>query len=298
MWLIVAILGYLMLAVVNILDKGIVTERVRPLVFVFYAGIFSLPLFLILPWTGFIFSLPDLGIALFSGFMFLAALLAMYHGFQKTEISHSAPLVGASTALCVLILSRFFLGEVLTAVQFIAIALIIVGSVLISFQKTKKTSGFSRALLFALLSGLLFAFSHISAKYTYDHYHFWTGTVWTKGIMGVYALLLLLVPSVRKSVFKKSSKKVSHTHSSLVVVIANRILSILGTGLTQYAVALGSVSVVNALQGVQYAVLVILVLILTRFFPKVFREFYTRSEVILELIAVVVVAIGLVLLVK
>jgi drug/metabolite transporter (DMT)-like permease len=229
--------------------------------------------------------------------MFLVALLAMYHGFQKTEVSHSGPLVGVSTTLFVVFLSRLFLNEVLTLWQMIGIAIIVIGCILISFQKTKKTSGFSRALFWALLSGLLFALSHVSAKYIYTQYDFWTGTVWTKGVMGMYGLALLLLPSVRQEIFKKTTKKIPHSKVSLLPIIANRTFSIVGTGLTQYATALGSVSIVNALQGVQYAVLIILVLFLTRYHPKIFKEFYTRGEIIIEILAVVIVAFGLILLV-
>ena len=299
MYLLFAILGYVALAIVNILDKYLVSasKKTSLLVFVFYAGIFCLPLFLLVPWVGLPHSTTDLLLGSFSGFMFLAALLVMYFGFQKTEVSHSGPLVGVSTTLFVVLLSRLFLGEILTSLELIGIFIIVIGCVLFSFQKTKKMSGFSRALCWAILSGLLFACSHVSAKYMYIEYDFWTGTVWTKGIMGIFGVILLIVPSVRRELFKKQVKNSSFSRSTILPVLTNRIFSIVGTGLTQYAIALGSVSIVNALQGVQYAILIVLILFLTRYHPKVFKEFYTKSELILEVVAVIIVAGGLALLV-
>jgi drug/metabolite transporter (DMT)-like permease len=292
MFLLLAIIGYIALAIVNIIDKYLVDGKTSLLVFVFYAGIFTLPLFLLIPWIEFPHSLTDYALGFFSGAMFLAALLAMYYGFQKTEVSHSGPLVGVATTLSVLLLSYFFLGERVGEAQLIGIIIIIIGSILISFQKTKETSGMPRAIAWALLAGLLFALSHVSAKYMYVRYDFWSAAVWTKGVMGIYALFLLMIPSVHREIFaRKERKALSPKSFSLVVV--NRVLSVAGTGLTQYAIALGSVSIVNALQGVQYAVLVVVVICLTRYHSKVFKEFYTRNEIVLQVCAVAVVAGGL-----
>ena len=69
-----------------------------------------------------------------------------------------------------------------------------------------------------------------------------------------------------------------------------------GVVLAQYAISLGSVSVVNALNGFQYALVIVFVAILSKWRPKIFREEYTRGEIFSEILAVVLIAVGLALL--
>jgi len=63
--------------------------------------------------------------------------------------------------------------------------------------------------------------------------------------------------------------------------------------LIQYATALGSVTIVNALSGVQFAFLIVVIALLTKYDPKLSKEKFARGELRNELLAVLVIAIGL-----
>ena len=65
----------------------------------------------------------------------------------------------------------------------------------------------------------------------------------------------------------------------------------------QYAAAVGSVTLVNALNGLEFAILIILVFLLSKFWPKKFQENYSTLVIIQESVAVIVIGIGLFLLV-
>lgn len=295
-WFTFALLGYFLLAIVGILDKFILEKRVKePAVFVFYSTIFVLPVFLLLPFGVQFLRGVDWLWALTGGVFFALALYAMYAGFKESEVSHAGPLVGAATPFFVVILGLLFLGENLTARQFIATGLLILGSLVISFEKSRAHDGWHRGMLWGVLAGLLFAVSHVASKYVYDRYGFYSGFVWTRGFLGACALPLLAVYGVRANLFAVRVR--GRLKKQTAVVALDKILGVAGVVLVQYAIAIGSVSLVNALNGVQYGLLVLMIMFLSRFWPRFFRELYAKREAAQELLAVAIIAAGLFLLI-
>ncbi len=307
MWLILSVVGYTLLALAAIIDKYLLSSaKVQPALYTFYSTIFVLPLLLLVPFGVNFLNTPfDWLITVISGVSFALALWVMFLGFEKSEISHIGPLVGAVTPLFVLMFSYLFLAEVLTSRQLIASGFLVFGSLLVSFEKSKQHSGWHTGMIWGVMAGILFAISHVSAKFIYTNYDFFSGFVWTRVTTGLVGLLLLAHPVVFRSLFKNTIfDKVKNKFSSantkkdnIILVIVNKVLSSVGVIVVQYAVAIGSVSLVNALNGLEYAILIILVLLLSKFWPKKFKEDYTTGELVLEFSAVVVITVGLILLV-
>jgi drug/metabolite transporter (DMT)-like permease len=308
MWLAIALGGYLILAAVNITDKFILEKKIKnPAVFVFYSSAILLPIFLLIPFgVVFLNSLLDWTIAILSGLMFFLALWAMFICFQKSEVSHAGPLVGAVTPVFVLMLSVYFLGDSFDLKTLLAIACLVGGLLLIAREKSKKHDGWHMGIAWGVLAGFLFAVSHVSAKYIYDDYGFFSGLVWTRGAIALFGLLLLFSFSIRRELlsfaknihgFFKQAKSASAEKSGQSIIILNRIGALVGVFLIQWAIALGDVTIVNAIAGFQYAVLILAVFFLTKFVPKFFREEITSREIVFQLIAVLIIAVGLALLV-
>ena len=307
MWLVFSLIGYALLATAAIIDKFLLSSvKIQPILYTFYSTIFVLPLLLLVPFGVKFLQTPfDWMVALLSGLAFSFALWAMFLGFEKSEISHVGPLVGAATPLFVLLFSWLFLSELLTIRQLIAAGLLIGGSLLVSFEKSKRHAGWHLGMLWGVVAGMLYAISHVSAKYIYTNYDFFSGFVWTRVTTGLLGLILLSHPVVYCSLFKNTIldkvknkfSSVTSKKSSIILVVINKVLSSVGVVAVQYAVAIGSVSLVNALNGLEYAFLIILVLLFSRFWPKKFKEDYTVGEIVLESLAVIVIAAGLVLLV-
>jgi len=299
MWLIVALIGYALSAVVSILDKFILTdEKVSPLRFVFYSTIFVVPLFFLMPWT----QLPGSAInwlsAILVGFSFAGGLWTMYLGVRKSEISHIGPLIGGVIPLAVLFLSRIFLHEIISDRQLIAVVLLAFGSLLISSEYTNKKQNWNSAIVWGVLAAIFFAISHVASKFLYNEVGFFSGFVWGRGFTGVFGVLLLCVPAFWKEIFVRHAKhtREKRSLSRTTFVILDKILGVVALILVQYAVFLGSVTVVNALSGAQYAFLLILVGIMSRFFPARFKEEYSRTEIAQEIISVAIISVGLALL--
>ena len=77
-----------------------------------------------------------------------------------------------------------------------------------------------------------------------------------------------------------------------MLVVVDKILAVVAIVLIQYASALGSVSLVIALSGLQFMLLFVMIYILTKFLPNLFKEYFTAKELELELVATVLVVIG------
>jgi hypothetical protein len=110
---------------------------------------------------------------------------------------------------------------------------------------------------------------------------------------------LLCCPAVLRTFRKKKKKKVK-TYAKrhvLGIVIFTKALGVLAVVALQYAIAIGSVTLVNAMGGIQYVLMFLMILFLTMFFPKVFKEYFTRREKIMQSIALLLVVIGLALFV-
>lgn len=299
MWFISAISGYICLAVVIILDKYILSERkVSPLLYVFYSTIFVVPVWLLLPFGVRMLATPiGLVLALMAGTCFTFALWTMYRAVAESEASHIGPFIGAVVPSFVLVFSRIFLSEQIAIRQEVAIGLLVFGSLIISFENSPRHHGWHRGFWWGVLAGFFAAVFQVVSKYIYGLVGFYSGFVWIWASVGWCGVLLLLTPTVRQALWPGApSRKVRRPWKARVVVIIDKVLGAAGVILVQYAVSLGSVTVVNALAGIQYGFLVILIAALSKFAPGVFRETYATGEIIQEIAAVALIAFGLGLL--
>ena len=149
------------------------------------------------------------------------------------------------------------------------------------------------------MSGILFAVSHVSAKYIYNTYDFLSGFVWTRGFVGVVALFALLSPAVWKtfSARKQKNEKVQKIYnqkrkSTIILVIMNKIIGVVAVVCIQFASSIGKTAPVFAMTGIQYALMFFLIYSLTRFYPKTFKEYFTRRELLVETVAIFFIVAG------
>jgi len=289
-----AILGYTLLAVVSILDKSILEKTVKkPAIYTFYSTIFFFLAFLALPWC---VQISGLGfwVSVFSGLAYGFGMWTMFTALEFGEASHVTPFVGAVVALSTFFLSASILGETLSLGIKIGLFFLIVASILLSVERNKKHTGFHKGFVWAFISGILFGLSHVSAKFVYGLYPFFTGIIWTKGSVGLVAVFALCVPGVLKAISNKGKDKIKSGGGK--IVFWNKALGILAVVLVQYAIFIGSVTVVNGLAGIHYALMFIFIYLLTKFRPLAFFEKFTKRELIIESVAIVFMIIGLLFL--
>ncbi len=294
MWFVSALVGYTLLAVVFILDKFIVTKSVKPVVYAFYSTIFMFGALLALPFFGWgLLQGIDWLWAVVSGVAFGLGMWTLYVAVNKGEATHINPYNGAMVTIFTYALASYFLQEVLTSLQLVGIIILILASLLLSFEKSRKHSGFHMGFVWAIVAGLMFAVSHVSAKYLYELYPFWDAFIWTRATTGLVGLFLLAFPVVQKSFRRNNTEAKSYgKRHALGIVVFDKLLSIGAIVLIQYALAIGTATLVLALSGLQYVLMFIFVFLLTKFLPKVFKEYFTKKELKMQTLAIILVVIG------
>jgi len=300
MWFLIALIGYLFLAIVFILDKVVVSQsKVKPVVYTFYSTIFMFGALLALPFFGWgLLNGLDWYWAVVSGVAFGLALWTFYKAVQDGEISHIGPFNGAIITVFLYIIGYYFLAEKLSTMQIIGIVVLILSSLLLAFEKSRKHNGFHWGFVWAIVSALLFAISHASAKYLYGIYSFEVAFIWTRATTGLVGLFVLFFPTVRKTFKrKKNTKKTYAGRHAVGLVVSDKILGVLSVICIQYAISIGSPTLVQALSGLQFVLMFVFIYILTKVLPRVFKEYFTRRELKMEFVAIVLVLLGSALLV-
>jgi len=320
MWLPIAIVAYFINAGVYTADKFFLSKKVHSSIsYAFYVGIWSIGNVSLFLFVRFVPSWQWLLIDLAAGLLFLWALIAWYKALHQSEATKVVPVVGAFIPIFSFLLAYLFLGESLTQKQLLALFVLIAGGVLISvkqneytvWQKCKKhcrvTFGFligkvyaedhsvRRLITNSMISAFAFASYYVLIKYIYLNQPFLGSYIWTRIGSFAGALLLILPAANRKIIFEKKRRK--EAVKSLPLFLLVRFLAVIAFLLLNYAIALGNVSLINALQGVQYVFLIFIILILSEQYPKILKEEMGKKILLQKFIGILMVAVGLYLLI-
>ena len=292
-YILIAVVAYALFAVNGVIDKFLLTKAVRhPAAYAFYIGITGF-----LPWFlapfGLKFVSPgDLLVAIIAGASFVVALYFLYVATQITTISRILPIEGGLVPVFTLVLAYLILGERLGNAQLAAFIFLVLGSVLISLKHDKK-GWHPKALGNALIAAALFALSLTLTKYIFDRTNFVSGLIWTRLGFLVISLCFLVPKSWRRHIFS-APKTVSRSNKFLYY--GARLTGGAAGLLQNYAIAAGSVTIVNALQGSQYALLLVMTVVLSEYFPKVLKEDISARVLAQKIAAIALISIGLILL--
>lgn len=295
-WFLIIIIAYLLNAVAMVIDKALLKKSIpEPVVYTFYIGLLGLIFIpLLMPfgfaWPGWVM----IGFSFLSGIFFVAALLIFFRVLKTGEASRVIPLTGGMNPIMILVLAFVFLGERLSAMQLSALALIVIGTYIITLEHTDEGFKMSRRIIFlGVISSLLFAVSYTSAKHVYEHVSFINGFIWTRlgSLIAVFGLLIL--PKYRKLIFGnvKSNQKQIKT-----IFIVGQALAGISFLMLNYAIAIGSVTLSNALQGLQYVFLFLIIIFLSKKYPDIIHEKINQPIIIQKIIAIFLISAGLFLI--
>lgn len=295
MWLTFVLGGHLANAGAFIIDKILLSKAVkRPTVYVFFIGMLGIFAFVLAPFGHFAWLESSVLVeAVVCGVTFTAALLAFFSALQRGEATRVVPFFGALIPLWTIAFARFFVGEHLTGMVWWGIALLVMGAFLITYEPSANRSISAAALGLAVLGAALFAISSTMLKAVFNATEFINGFLWTRTFATLSALALLLLPATRQAVRTEFFGKGERPPALLIVGqtlgAAGFFLLSLGTKFAP------TVTVVNALQGVQYGFLFVFVLVMSVVAPKLIPEKMSRAIILQKIIALVALAIGLAL---
>lgn len=285
-----AVIAYLFLALNGVVDKILLTRAVKNAsAYAFWSGILAPLIFVLAPFGLTLLDTQDMLIALAGGAVFTYGTFFLYKGIQETSISRIMPIEGGLVPLFTLILAYFLLNERLPEHQLLAFAFLVAGAVLVAFRREEAVWR-PKALENASLAALLFAVSFVLTKLVYDHSNFVTGLVWTR--VGVFLAALSFLAS-RKLRNEIAGAARNTSRNNILVYYGSRGLGVFGGWLQNYAISVGSVTIVNALQGTQFAFVLLLSTLLSVYFPKILKERMNPGTLAQKLIAIVLITVGL-----
>ena len=298
-WLIVVLAGHFLNAVAFVIDKILLTKSFQnPFVYAFFIGVLGGLAVVLLPFGVQLTTGTELLVDIAGGVLFIVSLLFFFTALKGSEASRIVPFIGGGIPVFTLIFELLFIDSSFSAKELLAFAILVVGTVLIAIEigpkkdESKKTLG-ARAWVYGLLAAVSFATSFGLTKIAYDAQPFVSAFFWQRAASFVFVLLFLLLPVYRKAI--KHDFPMLKTRVGATFMLSQ---SFGGGGfvLINYAISLASVSIVNALQGVQYAFLLIMAVLGTLKWPNLLKESMNRTTLVLKSIAVVVIGVGLYLI--
>ncbi len=298
-WFLVALLGHLANGTAFVIDKTLLRSAFkRPATYAGLIGILGTLALVLLPFG---IHLPDpLGWlwAIVSGMTFIFSLWLFFIALSNGEASRVVPVIGSLIPILTLAGTATFLGERLSMMQLAGFGLLIIATLILS-GGTVKSRLSRHTLILAVCAAATFAFSSVTAKFAYDTEGFLTTFVISR-LAGVIAAVILLVMDdrAREELFaaigftKHKEHRKAKSHAVALVVTA-QCLGALGFVAVQYATSLGSAALVNALQAVQYALLVLVAFAFHKRAPQLLGEDLTTETITRKVIAIAIVGAGL-----
>lgn len=292
-WILFSILATLIWAIGSIIDKFVFTRWVvKPIILVVIMGIFGLLASLIIYLTqGFAeLSNTNILIAILAGIFYVLAYLFYFKAVKIEEISRVIPLCFL-TNFFILFFAYIFLGEILTSQKYLGVFFLVIGAMLIS-QKDKISFAFNKAFWLMVLSSGAIAAGIIITKYLLDFADFWTVFSYTKGIGMMIALLPIIYLNFGDLVgeIKKNGKK------AIGMMSTSEILNVFASLSITIAISAGSVTLVNALSSIQPFIVLIFALIISIFYPTIFKEDLKKANIFIKVIATILMFIGVILI--
>ncbi len=305
-WLIAAIFSYLILAVVFLVDKHLLTGKIQnPKVYAFYVGTLGILVLLFIPFTNFsVPTLPQIFISFLAGAFWIIGLIWFYKALKLFEASRVVPAIGGLTPLFSLAFIYIFSKgkETLGGPDFLAFLFLILGTVLITYENSKISL---KSLSISGAAAFLFSLSFVLTKYVYLSQSLLNGYIWIRiGGFLTALCLLFLSKDIKEEIFRKKINYFSFISGfslskTAIVFILNQGAGMVASILQNIAFFLAPliyVALINALQGVQYAFLLVFTLIISLKFPNIMREKISRKIILQKLLAVVFIGVGLIFL--
>lgn len=292
-WFILALLAGLLMAVVNILDKFVLEKWARhPLVPVLLLGIFNVfpvaAILLVQGWPPLSFRQALLITA--AGAALLLMTLFYFAAAAREEISRVVPLMFFSP-MFVALLAWISLGETFALRQYLGIAALIAGAVLVS-SRLPLSLKMGKAFWLMLLAALSISVFFVLVKYLLASLDYWSVFGLTRLSMTLLMLPLFFVyfPQLRDTLNAHGIRVVG-------VMALDQNIALAANLLITIAAAAGPITLVNALISTQPFFVLLFVVTLSRFVPRLLLgEETQRSTVVQKMLALTLMFTGVVLI--
>jgi drug/metabolite transporter (DMT)-like permease len=295
LWLLFAFSGPLFWGVSFHIDKYLVNKYFQNndtavlMVFTALMGVLTLPVIWYYDPTVFSVSPQGAAVMMFSGVLYMGAMLFYLRAIQTEEASVVAPLFQLSTVFT-FVLGYLFLGELLSWLEALGIILIIIGALSISVNSFKDCFRCKTPLILRMLvCTFIMALAAVLFKVFAIEDSFWTTTFWTFVGEAFFGVGILLIPRYYEEFFALFR---SHPGPVIGINATNELIN-LGGGLgIRYASLFAPVAIISAISSTTTLFVFFFGVLLTIFVPRLGRESLTLSNVVQKITAALLVAIG------
>lgn len=294
LWLLIAIFAYFLIAITNLGDKYLLAGPPNPKIYSFYAGILGIVVLVLIPFLG--FSLPSFNqliLGFLAGLVFILGIFSFYNALKNFEASRVIPAIGGFLPLFTLGFVYFSTGggEIPMFKDFVALILLILGSVFITLEKKKMIS--FKSLPISILTAFLFSLVFLLSKFVYLSQPFWSGFILMR-VGGFFtALCFIFTKEVREEIFRR---KTTFNKKTGTFFLFNQTLGAMAFILQNWAIALVPLALlpfINALEGTKYLFLMILIVIISLKFPKFLKEEVSGKTLFQKITATILIISGL-----
>lgn len=295
----IAIIAYAFNGGAILVDKILLkTTLPKPITYTFYVNLLQLLVLFLIPF-GFNLTLsPATYLAILSGIVGVAAFYAFFSSLKENEASVVGPVIGAFNPLFALILGGIFLNQTLTPSQFTAFFILILGAIVLTSNLWIGKIKFGKKFIWMLTAGFLFALSYVLLREAFLLSSFLNGFIISRAAAGLFVLLFLLFPKIRKEIFTAKPKQGLTSKSTIILLGAGQAMGALSVTLLTFGVSLASPALVNSLFGVQYLVILGASLLLAKSHPHLLDEHLSKNVIGQKILGAGVISLGLYLLAK
>lgn len=299
-WLIFPFLGALLHGMTNFIDKYLIERYFNHdgenaigslILFSAFFAVVALPVIYFIEPAVLTLPLANVLMLLVNGIIGTVVIILYLYALNEDETSTIMTLT-QTTPVFAYILGVIFLNELLTGRQIFAALLIITGAVLLSINWNERKIQISKKAFWFLISyAILYASTGILFKSAALGENFWISTFWNfVGLLLVGIVLFAAVKSYRRSFIKmlKTSGK-----NLLFVNSINETLNLAGNVLFMFSYLLVPVALVFVAESIQPAMVLIMGIILTIFFPKIIKEDIRKKTLLKKSFAIALIVVGI-----
>lgn len=298
-WFLIALGAPFLWAIVNIFDQYLVKKYSKGekgsgglVLFSSLVGIFAAFFIGILTSGLFAISIYDKLLLVLVGGLSISWIIIYLYTIEVEDISFIVPWFSMVPVIGY-VLGYLFLGEILTTNQLLGMFIVLVGVILISidFSVEEKFKFKWKPALYLIIACFIIATIGIIFKYvTISNGSFWISSFWEYLGLGIFGILIyLLVPKYRREfnyMNKLGGKKIFSLN------ILSELITIVGNLLSRYATLLAPIALVYVIESFQPAIVLLIVIIGTKFFPNIITEKIDRKVLIPKILSIILIVIG------
>jgi len=296
-WFFIALGAPLLWALVNISDQYLVAKYSTDkhgsgglVLFSSLIGIFTAAIILIFTEGVFEIIFLDKLLLLLTGGLTIAWVILYLLALEIEDVSAVIPWF-MTVPIWGYLLGYLFLNETLTTKQIVGSLIILLGTFLISidFSSIKKRLKW-KPVLYMLVACFLISLIGVIFKYVTISGDFWISSFWEYVGLGFFGIMILVfIPKYRHEFMFMNQ---SGGRKIFTLNTISESLTIAGNLLTNFALLLAPVALVYLVGSFQPAIVLLLTILCTKFFPHIAKENLTHRVLFPKITAIVLMVCG------